>query len=73
MRLIDKIWEELMNNEDYENENLTYLEINKRSFESLTGEFSQEFMVDDPSIDDLEEYFALKISVKNLNESFRLL
>lgn len=73
MRLIDKIWEELMNSEDYENENLTYLEIDKNSFESLTGEFSQEFLINDPSIDDLEEYFALKISVKNLNEGFRLL
>lgn len=73
MRLIDKIWDQLLSDSGYENENLTYIELPKNSFEALSREFSQEFQIDDPSIEDIEEYFALKITVKESDESFRLL
>lgn len=73
MKLIDSIWDELISNQEYENGHLTYMEISKNSFETLISEFSQEFSIDDPTIDDLEGYFVLKISVKETDEEFKLL
>lgn len=72
MTNIDNIWERLAKNPDYEKGEIGYLEVNKKVFKKIQEEFIHEFEIEDSSIENLEEYFGLKIIISDKDESFRI-
>ena len=73
MRLLDRVWMEIMEKNLYES--LTYLQLTKNSLNELLKDYEDNFdseLVDvgrKPSIEDLNDYFNVKIIIDKSEDS----
>lgn len=73
MRLLDRVWMEIMEKNLYES--LTYLQLTKNSLNELLKDYEDNFdseLVDvgrKPSVEDLNDYFNVKIIIDKSEDS----
>lgn len=66
MRLIDKIWNELGSPDNYDmylDGGVTHIYLPKHSMDTLLADYREEFDDHNAGLDDLQEYFGMRIVV----------
>lgn len=68
MKLIDKIWSEIINR-GLMATGRGRIVLSKEGLEILLTDFGQEFEIENPDVDDLEEYYGKKLGIDETKTS----